>query len=62
MELGTDVGFYDDSGTVLITKLVTPPAMGDTVVINGRMYKVTNRAWDFDGGIVRITISTGGPA
>ena len=62
MELGTDVGFYDDEGIVLNTKLVTPPAVGDHLTISGRMYKVTKRTWDFDGGIVRINISTGGPS
>jgi hypothetical protein len=62
MELGTDIGFYDDEGTVRSTKLITPPSIGDQVVVNGRMYRVVDRTWDLDGGIVRIMLSTGGPS
>jgi len=46
------VRFVGDEGTLLATEVpsnVTLPAVGDDVRLNGSAYKVTSRAWTFDG-------------
>lgn len=52
--------FYTDSGFLISISIPSHPSVGDTMVLNGKMYTVQKIAWDFDvGGIpllVRINV------
>ena len=49
-----------ESGFVKSCGMSSHPAIGDQVVIDGKMYVVRKRAWDFDTGgmalLVRINV------
>lgn len=48
----------DSEGALLATEVpsnVTLPAVGDDVLLNGNAYKVTSRAWTFEGQSRSIT-------
>lgn len=53
--------FYTDEGFLISIQTPSHPSVGDTVVVNGKMYTVQKISWDFDvGGIpllVRINVS-----
>lgn len=52
--------FYTESGFVKSCGMSSHPEVGDQVVIDGKLYRVRERSWDFDvGGIpllVRINV------
>jgi hypothetical protein len=52
--------FYTEDGFVKSISMSSHPAVGDTVVVDGQMYKVTARSWDCDVGgmplLVRIRV------
>jgi hypothetical protein len=52
--------FYTESGFVKSCGMSSHPMIGDTIMIDGKMYRVMKKAWDFDvGGIpllVRINV------
>lgn len=52
--------FYTDQGFVKSCGMSSHPFPGEAVVIDGRMYTVKTRSWDFDTGgmalLVRINI------
>jgi hypothetical protein len=52
--------FFTESGFVKSCGMSSHPAVGDQVVIDGKMYVVRKRAWDFDTGgmalLVRINV------
>jgi len=52
--------FYTEAGFVKSCSMSSHPAVGDMVVVDGQMYTVTDRSWDFDVGgmpvLVRIRI------
>ena len=52
--------FYTDAGFLISIIIPSHPSVGDTVVLNSKMYTVRKIAWDFDvGGIpllVRINV------
>ena len=52
--------FYTDAGFVKSCSMSSHPAVGETVVIDGTMYTVKKRAWDFDCGgmplLIRINV------
>ena len=52
--------FYTNEGFLISITIPSHPAVGHTVVLNGKMYTVQKIAWDFDvGGIpllVRVNV------
>jgi hypothetical protein len=52
--------FYTDAGFLISIQIPSHPSVGDTVVLNQKMYTVKKLSWDFDvGGIpllVRINV------
>jgi len=52
--------FYTDEGFLISITIPSAPVVGETIVLNGKMYTVRKRSWDFDvGGIpllVRINV------
>ena len=53
--------FYTDAGFLKSIDLPSHPNNGDTVVLDGKIYVVIKKAWDFDVGglplLVRINVS-----
>jgi hypothetical protein len=58
-EIPTD--FYTDSGWIKSINMTSHPANGDTIVVDGKIYVVIKKSWDFDAGgiplLVRINVS-----
>jgi hypothetical protein len=52
--------FFTESGFVKSCGMSSHPAVGDTIMLDGKMYTVRKRAWDFDVGgfalLVRINV------
>lgn len=52
--------FYTNEGFLISITIPSHPNVGETVVLNGKMYTVQKKAWDFDvGGIpllVRVNV------
>lgn len=52
--------FYTNEGFLISIIIPSHPSVGDTMVLNGKMYTVQKISWDFDvGGIpllVRINV------
>ena len=42
--------FYTDSGFLKSITIPATPHVGETVVVDGKMYEVQKVAWDFDVG------------